>query len=185
MSRRWNSMSEAERAELCRRFALALAADELAAPDPPAGTRPPRFDELYAAALDPVSALDASLSGRLTADAAARAAFEAALRDNALCWFPVAAAAAGGGSADDVREEDGFRVWIRPSSAGDGQVYVLVRAAEGRAGKPAALVALPPDGPPASVVLPEDIDGVYQVIAREESALVRAIRDPAAKLALR
>lgn len=184
MNGRWNSMSEAERAGLRRRFALALAADELAAPDPPAGTRPPRFDELYTAALDPVSTLDASLSGFLTADAAARSAFEAVLRDNALCWFPVAAAA-GGGSADDVREEGGFRVWIRPSSAGDGQVYVLVRAAEGRAGKPAALVALPPGGPPASVALPGDIDGVHQVIAREDSALVRAIRDPAAKLALR
>ena len=176
-------MSEAERAGPRRRFSLAFAADELAVPDPPAGSRPPRFDELYAAALDPVSALDASLSGPLTGDAAARAAFVAVLRDNALCRFPVAAAA--GGNADDVREEGGFRVWIRPSSAGDGQVYVLVRAVEGRAGKPAALVALPPDGPPASVVLPEDIDGVHQVIAREDSAPVRAIRDPAAKLALR
>ena len=120
---------------------MALAADELVDPDPPPGTRPPRFDELYAAALNPASALDASLSGSLTADAAARAAFEAMLRDNALCWFPVAAAA-GGGSADDMREEGGFRVWIRPSSAGDGQVYVLIRATEGRAGKPAAKLAL-------------------------------------------
>ena len=183
MSRRWNAMSEAERAGLRRRFALALAADELAPPDPPPGTRPPRFDELYAAALDPVSALDASLSDALTDDAAARATFEAVLRDNALCWFPVAAAAAGG--ADDMREEDGFRVWVCPSSVGDGQVYVLVRAAEGRTGKPTELVALPPDGPPEFVALPEDIDGVYQVIAREESVLVRAIRDPASKLALR
>lgn len=88
MNGRWNSMSEAERAGLRRRFALALAADELAVPDPPAGTRPPRFDELCAAALDPVSALDASLSGFLTADAAARSTFEAVPRDNALCWLP-------------------------------------------------------------------------------------------------
>ena len=183
MSRRWKAIPEAERAALRCRFALTLAADGLAAPDPPPGTRPPRFDELYAAALDPASALDAPLSGALAADVDSRAAFAAVLRDYAVCWFPPAVAAAGGGL--DMREADGFRVWIRPSSADASQVYVLVRAAEGRAGKPTALVALPPDGPPASVALPEDIDGVYQVIVREESALVRAIRDPASKLALR
>lgn len=180
MSRRWSTMAETETAAVRRRFAAALAADELAAPEAPHGARPPRFDELYAAALDPV----AGLGGALAADAGARAEFEAVLRDVSVCWFPVAAAAAGGDGLDS-REEQGFRIWVRPSSAEDGQVYVLIRAAEGIDAKPSALVVMPPDGRPVSVALPEGIDGVYQLIAREDSALVRAVRDPGSRLALR
>ena len=186
MSRRWMAISEAERDAMTRRFALGLAAEALAAqPAPPdTGVRPPRFDELYAAARDPVASLAGPLALALAADPGARLAFEALLRDHSLCWFPPAAAAAGEEGLDS-REEAGFRVWLRPSSAGPDQVYVLIRLAEGRAGKPSALVALPPGGPPVCAALPEDIDGVYQLIEREDSALVRAVRDPASKLALR
>ena len=184
MSRRWSTMAETETDAVRRRFAAALAADELAAPEAPHGARPPRFDELYAAALDPVAGLGGALAGALAADAGARVEFEAVLRDVSVCWFPVAAAAAGGDGLDS-REEQGFRIWVRPSSAGDGQVYVLVRAAEGIDAEPSALVVMPPDGRPVSVALPEGIDGVYQLIAREDSALVRAVRDPGSRLALR
>ena len=97
MSRRWSTMAETETAAVRRRFAAALAADELAAPEPPHGARPPRFDELYAAALDPVAGLGDALAGALADDAGARAEFEAIIRDVSVCWFPVAAAAAGGG----------------------------------------------------------------------------------------
>lgn len=184
MSRRWSTMAETETAAVRRRFAAALAADELAAPEPPHGARPPRFDELYAAALDPVAGLGDALAGALADDAGARAEFEAIIRDVSVCWFPVAAAAAGGGGLD-VREEQGFRIRVRPSSAEDGQVYLLIHAVEGIDAKPSVLVAMPPDGPPVRVALPEDIDGVYQLIAREDSALVRAVRDPDSRLALR
>ena len=185
MSRRWSAIGDAERTAMARRFALELAADDLASGEAPAllTERPLRFDELYAAAVDPVGALGERLSARLAEDPTSRAAFEAVLQDRALCWFPAAAAASGGDL--DMREEDGFRVWIRPSSAGGNQVYVLIRAAEGRTGTPSALVALPSEGRPASAALPEAIDGVYQLIERADSALVRAIRDSASKLALR
>ena len=185
MSLRWSMIPEAERAAMCRRFAVDLAADELAAGEAPAlaEARPLRFDELYVAAVDPIAALGEMFSSRLAADEDSRATFEALLRDSAVCWFPAAAAASDGGL--DVREEEGFRIWIRPSSAGGDQVYVLIRAAQGRSKMPVALVALPPDGPPERAALPEAIDGVYQLIERANSGLVRAIRNPASKLALR
>lgn len=185
MSRRWSTLSEPERGRVQRRFALSLAADALAAPEePPEGVRPPRFDQLYAAARGPLTALTEPLAAALAADAGARATFEALLRDGSLCWFPLAAAAAGQAGLD-AREEAGFRIWIRRSSAGNDQVYVLIRAGEGADARPTAVVALPPDGPPVCAPLPDDIDGVYQLIEREDSPLVRAIRDPASKLALR
>ena len=84
-----------------------------------------------------------------------------------------------------MREEDGFRIWISPSSTGDDQVYVLIRAAEARIGTPSVLVALPSKGQPVCAALPEAIDGVYQLIERADSALVRALRDSSSKLALR
>lgn len=182
MSPSWDMFTEAERDAARRRFALALAADGLADPQTaPAGPRPARFDELHAAAADPASALDGRLAATLAADAGRRAAFEGLLRGNAVCWFPAAAAA---GAGLDAREEDGFRVWLRPSSAGAGQTYVLVRLAEGRDAAASALVALPPGGPPARAILPEEIDGIHQLVEPGDSALVRAVRDPAAKLAL-
>ena len=173
MSPAWNAMNESARRAARRRFAVETAAAALADPDPPRAPRPPRFDELYAACANPAPAALARTAG-------ARAAFEALLRDTALCWFPVAAAAASGGL--DARACEGFRIWIRPSNV-VGQAYVLVRAAAGA--RPSALVACPPGGAPVSATLPEDVDGVYQLVAREDSTLIRAIRDPAATLALR
>ena len=185
MSRRWSMMNDAERAAMSCCFAAELAADELAAGEARAEEegRPLRFDELHAAAMDPIAALGESVSARLAACAESRAEFEAVLRDCAICWYPAAAAAAGGEL--DSREGEGFRIWIRPSSAGSDQVYVLIRAEQGRAGTPVSLVALPPDGPHTSTALPEAIDGVYQLIERTDSALVRAIRNSASKFALR
>ena len=185
MSRKWSTLSEPERDGVQRRFALSLAADALAAPEePPEGVTRTRFNQLYAAARDPLAALTRPLATALAADPGARASFAALLQDGSVCWFPLAAAAAGPAGLD-AREEAGFRIWVRPSSAGKHQVYVLIRAAEGLAAKPTAIVALPPAGPPACAPLPDDIDGVYQLIEREDSPLVRAIRDPASKLALR
>ena len=185
MSPSWSSLPEPVRERMRRRFALSVAADALAAPEePPSEIRPPRFDELHAAARDPLAALTEPLAAALAADGRARAAFEALLRDGAVCWFPLAAAAAGPGGLDS-REEAGFRIRLRPSSAGHDQVYVLIDAGERGDVGPRAIVALPPAGPPVCVALPEDIDGVYQLIELEDSPLVRAIRDPASKLALR
>ena len=185
MSGSWSTLSEPERRRRRRRFALDVAADALTAQEaPPEGVRPPRFDQIYAAARDPVAALTEPLAAALAADGRARTAFEALLRDGAVCWFPLAAAAATPAGLD-AREESGFRIWLRPSSAGEDQVYVLIRDREERDVRPMAIIALPPTGPPVCAPLPEDIDGVYQLIEREDSPLVRAIRDPASKVALR
>ena len=185
MSRSWSTLTESKRQRLRRRFALDVAADALASQEgPPEGVRPRRFDQLYAAARDPVAALTEPVAAALAADGRARTAFEALLRDSAVCWFPLAAAAASSAGLD-AREESGFCIWLRPSSAGHDQVYVLIRDRENRDVRPMAIIALPPTGPPVCAPLPEDIDGVYQLIEREDSPLVRAIRDPASKLALR
>ena len=184
MSRLWSAVPESERETLYRRLALDLAVDELVPGEAAATARPPRFDELYAAALDPGGVLAPSFAPGLAAHPDSRRAFESLLRDTAICWFPAAAAAAGGDAGLVAREEDGFEISIRPSSADGDQVYILIRLAEGREGKPVALVAIPPSGAPLRAALPEDIDGVYQLIELGGSAIVRAIRDPAAKLAL-
>ena len=187
MNGKWSAIPPARRDAMRRRFTVLFAADLLAEPDaPPAppetGTRPLRFDELYEAATNPSVPLTGRVAGALEADPDLRAEFEALLEAHAVCWFPVAAAAAGEEGLGR-READGFRIHVRPSAAGAGQVYVLIRVEDGDA-KPAALVALPPDGPSLRVPLPEAIEGVYQLIEQEDSALVRAIRDPASKLAL-
>ncbi len=186
MSLKWSEIPEGERSAMDRRFEAGFAADELAAQEAPpgVGVRPPRFDELYAAAMDPRARLGGSLARALVLDPDARAAFEALLSDHSLCWFPAAAAAAGGEDLDS-RGEAGFRVWVRRSSADPDQVYVLIRVAEGNAARPAALVALPPGGEPLCAALPEDVDGVYQLIEREGSPLVRAVREPASRLSLK
>ena len=133
--------------------------------------------------LIPTEAMDEALTAALTADAGLSATFEALVREAALCWFPAAAAAADGEGLD-MRAEDGFSVQILPSSAEGDQVYVLIHCAEGRDSKPSALVVFPGEGGPVRAVLPEDIDGVYQLVERRDSPLVRAIRDPASRLAL-
>ena len=186
---RWSAIPRARRDAMRRRFADLLAADLLAEPDEPpplaAKMRPVRFDELYEAASNPAAPIAPRVAGALGADpGGVRAEFEALLEANAACWFPAAAAAAGEEGLDR-READGGRIDIRPSAAGDGQVYVLIRTGDGaRHTKPVALVAVPPNGPPLRAPLPEDIEGVYQLIEHEDSALVRALRDPASKLAL-
>ena len=185
MNGKWSAISPARRDAMRRRFAILFAADLLAEPPAPpeTDTRPLRFDELYEAAANPAAPVAGHVAGAFAADPDLRAEFEALLEAHAVCWFPVATAAAGEEGLD-LREAGGFRIHVRPSAAGDGQVYVLIRVEDGRDAKPAALVALPPDGPPLRVPLPEAIEGVYQLIEQEDSALVRAIRDPASKLAL-
>ncbi|MDE0058143.1 MAG: hypothetical protein OXP07_08445 [Defluviicoccus sp.] len=184
MSRFWSAVPESEREALYRGLALDLAVDDLVPGEAAAATRPPRFDELYAAALDPDAAPAPSFAARFAARPESQRVFESLLRDTAICWFPVAAAAAGGDEGLVAREEDGFEISIRTSSADGDQVYILIRLPEGREGKPVALVAIPASGAPMRVALPEDIDGVYQLIELGDSTIVRAIRDPASKLAL-
>ena len=182
MSPRWSEITEEEREGLRHGLAVDLAADELASA-PAVATRKPRFDEIRAAALDPAGAMDESLAAALAVDAGIRATFEALVSEAALCWFP-AAAAASDGEGLDMRAEDGFSVQVLPSSADGGQVYVLIHCAEGRDAKPSALIVFPGEGTPVRTALPEDIDGVYQLVERRDSPLVRAIRDPASRLAL-
>ena len=184
MSPRWSEMEEDERTELRLHLAVDLAADELAfAPAPADTARRPRFDEIHAAALNPAEAMDEFLTAALTGDIETRATFETLVREAALCWFPAAAAAADGEGLEG-RAEDGFSIQILPSSAEGDQVYVLIRCAEGRDARPSALVVFPAKGAPVRAVLPEDIDGVYQLVEHGDSPLVRAIRDPASRLAL-
>ena len=182
MSRYWSAVPKSEREALYRRLALDLAVDDMVPGEAGADAmRPPRFDELYAAALDLDAVPAPSFPARLAAHAGSRRVFESLLRDTAICWFPAAAAAAGGGEGLVAREEDGFKISIRPSSADGDQVYILIRLAEGRDVKPVALVAIPAAGAPVRAALPEDIDGVYQLIELGDSAIARAIRDPASK----
>lgn len=184
MSRFWSAVPDSEREALYRRLALDLAIDDLVPAEAAAVTRPPRFDELYAAALDPDAEPAPSFAAGFAAHPDSQRAFESLLRDTAICWFPAAAAAADGDEGLVAREEEGFEISIRPSSADRDQVYILVELAEGRDVKPVALVAIPAHGTPVRATLPEDIDGVYQLIELGDAAIVRAIRDPASKLAL-
>ena len=182
MSPRWSEMTKDERETLRLRLAVDLAVDELASAPAVAACKP-RFDEIRAAALEPAGAMDESLAAALAVDAEIRATFEALVGEAALCWFPAAAAAADGEGLE-VRTEDGFSIEIHPSSAAGDQVYVLIRCAEGRDAKPTALVVFPGEGAPVRAVLPEDIDGVYQLVERRDSPIVRALHDPASRLAI-
>ena len=185
MSPRWSEMTKVEREKLRLRLAVDLAADELVSTPAPTdtATRKPRFDEIHAAALDPAGSMDERIVAALAADVGLSATFESLICDAALCWFPVAAAAADD-EGIEMRAEDGFSIQILPSSAENAQVYVLIRCAEGRDAQPSALVIFPGEGAPVRTALPEDIDGVYQLLDHFDSPLVRAIRDPGSRLAL-
>ncbi len=185
MSRKWNEIPEAEKQDMRHRFDVLLTADLLIDPEEPfqEENRPVRFDEIYTIATDPGAPIDGRISGALESNVRLKRDFEALLESTAICWFPVAAAAAGIDGLDE-REEDGFGLRIRASSAGDDQVYVMIRLKEGWDKMPAALVALPPDSAPVRIPLPEEIDGVYQLIEASDSAIVTAIRDPKSRLAL-
>jgi hypothetical protein len=185
MSRKWNEIPDVEKQEMSHLFDVRLTADLLIDPEEPpqVENRPVRFDEIYEIAIDPKATIDGRISRALETDARLKRDFEALLESTAICWFPVAAAAAGVDGLDE-REEDGFGLRIRTSSAGDDQVYVMIRLKEGWDIPPTALVALPLDQAPVRVPLPEEIDGVYQLIEAVDSAIVKAIRDPKSRLAL-
>lgn len=185
MSRKWNEIPEAEKQRMRHRFDVLLTSDLLIDPEEPpqAENRPVRFDEIYRIATDPAAPIDRRICDALDSDARLKRDFESLLEAASICFFPVAAAAAGVDGLDE-REEDGFRLRIRASSAGDDQVYVTIRLKEGWDRPPTALVALPSGQAPVRVPLPEDIDGVYQLIEPADSPVVKAIRDPNSSLVL-
>ena len=185
MSPKWCEMTEVERETLRLGLAVELAADDLVHAHAPADivARRPRFDEIHAAVFNPIGTMDEGIEAALAADAGIRATFEALVHDAAICWFPVAAAAADDEGLD-MRAEDGFSIEILPSSTESDQVYVLIRCAEGRDIKPSVLVVFPGEGAPVRTALPEDIDGVYQLVEHRDSPVVRSLRDPASRLAL-
>lgn len=185
MSRKWNEIPDVEKQQMRDRFDVLLTADLLIEPDEPlqAEERPVRFDEIYRIATDPMALIDPRISEALETDARLKQDFEGLLETASICFFPVAAAAAGTDGLVE-REEDGFRLRVRASSAGDDQVYVTIRLKEGWDRLPTAFVALPQGHAPVRVPLPEDIDGVYQLIEAADSTIVEAIRDPKSRLAL-
>ena len=185
MSKNWNEIPDVEKQEMSHRFDVLLAADLLIDPEEPPREedRPVRFDEIYEIATNPGAIIDVRVANAFKTDARSRRDFEALLKSTAVCWFPVAAAAAGIDGLNE-REDDGFGLRIRASSAGDDQVYVMIRLKEGQVNPPTALVAISPDESPVRIPLPEEIDGVYQLIEAVDSPIVRAIRDPKSRLAL-
>ena len=185
MSKNWLEISVEEKQSMRQRFDLLHAADMLADTEElrDQEERPVRFDEIYSVATDPNAVIDSRISTALSTNASLKLDFEALLELNAICWFPVAVAAAGVDALEE-REENGFSIRIRRTRAADDQVYVLIRLKEGWEELPKALVAIPNDGSPVRLTLPEEIDGVYQLIEAANSLLVAAIGDPKSRLAL-
>ena len=184
MSPRWSEMEEDERTELRLHLALDLASDELAsAPEPADTARRPRFDEIHAAALNPAEAMDESLTAALTGDIEARATFETLVREAALCWFPAAAAAADG---EGTRYARGRRVFDSDSPVERrGRSGLRVDPLRGRPRRQ-TLGAGRVSGQrrPRARGAARRHRRVYQLVEHRDSPLVRAIRDPASRLAL-
>jgi len=194
MSMKWSELSEEARAEIGRDLDAALTADLLSEPAAPAAAEASysavdevaprvRFHDLYAALNGPESRMPPRIARGLLVDRRLRADFDALVRATALTTAPAAAAAAGVGQLDG-REEADFSLRLTPSRADGTQIYVTLRPKTAFDRPPGFLLAMPADGAPIKAALPEEIDGVYQLLLEEGDPLISALRDPKTEIAI-
>ncbi|MFN3076594.1 MAG: hypothetical protein ABT940_06930 [Alphaproteobacteria bacterium] len=97
-------------------------------------------------------------------------------------WYGARAAAAASSGTLDVREGNGFRLRLKTSRAGSGQVYLIIDLTDDR--QPTSMVLHGPLGEYVKMALPAAQDGVIQVLTDGASEEIRLLRDPETELFL-
>ncbi len=116
---------------------------------------------------------DAAIERALGDDAELRAAFDRLLDKTAV---PALAAAA---ASDDAfsRTAQGYRLRLERSRAEPTQFYVIIEPLAEGGTPPRALFIRFPDNRRRKFVLPEEHEGVIQLIESEDSEIVQSLRD--------
>jgi len=134
----------------------------------------PGFTQLYAYAHDPAYAPSSNLLLALSHDLRLRRDFNRLISKQALAAFPRAAAA----STGDIqqREEDGFRLTLKPSRADPAQVYLIIESID-RDESPHLMFVQTEEEPVYRLVLEEFQDGEAQILLNEQEDIVKALRN--------
>ncbi|MDP6404795.1 MAG: hypothetical protein QF797_06280 [Alphaproteobacteria bacterium] len=139
------------------------------------------FSRLYAYATGARSE-DAEVEAALARNDGLRRDFQRLLERAAPYYMPQVAAASTGPIT--TREGAGCRIRLEPSRAETGQIYVIVEL-DDKAAQPMTMFVVDGDGQTLRLPLPAARDGVIQILAGEESDLVKALSDLKSEVYLR
>ncbi len=183
MSKKWSSLDPQKKNGIAAVFEAITTIDALSeavADGPEKGKT--SFRDLVAWINGPPVALPSSIKMAFLANPALRRDFDRLLERSALCKGERAAAASTG--LLDTREGKGFRVRLKPSRGAKGQVYILFEFTSALPVAPETLVVTASDGECARLPLSAPQDSAIQILADEDSDVVRLLRDPKSEIFL-
>jgi len=183
MTARWNSLSPEQRKLAEATFDARETMDRLSGAaaegiEPAVG-----IQDLFDYATKPTAAGDGAVVDALAASPRLRADLDRILERTALYRFPLAAAASSG--AVMQRDGEGYRIELRVSKAAQDQTYVSIALGTGVTAEPRAMLIQPPGEAPIKQDLGPPVNGTIQILARSDSDLVRALKDPKTEVYLR
>jgi hypothetical protein len=132
------------------------------------------FSDLYSFVTSSDSMMDEKLERALEQDGRLRGELDRLLERTAVYRFPKLAAASSGKA--DHRGGEGFLIRLKQSRAEQTQTYVIIELAPDFPEAPKILFLRSAPDRYIKHPLPEAHDGVIQVLAEEDSDLVRALR---------
>ena len=178
----WKNLNSRQKEAAEAVFDALTTVDALTAPD--AGTqRRVGHADLYAYATHSGRGMDESLRRALAESPMLRRDLERIIDRQSLYHFPRVAAASSGAVTE--REGDGFRIRFRESKAAKGQTYVIIEIDEPANGTPRSLFMCGADRHYGKIELPEEQDGVIQLLLDNSSADLKALRDVQTEIFIR
>jgi len=183
MTARWNALSPEQKKLAESTFDARETMDRLAGAAEEGVEPVVGIQALFDYATKPAAAADRAVVDALAASPRLRADLDRILAGTAFYRFPLAAAASSG--AVTRRDGEGYRIELRVSKAAQDQTYVSIALGAGVTTEPRAMLVQPPDGAPVKHDLGPPVNGTIQILARSDSDLVRALKDPKTEVYLR
>ena len=139
--------------------------------------------DLYAYATRPERGMDETLRHALDTDPALRRDLDRMIDRQAIYHFPRVAAASSG--AVKEREGEGFKIRFRESKAAEGQTYVIIEIEDPASAAPRSLFLCGTDKHYGKIELPDEQDGVIQLLLDNDSEALMALRDVKTEIFIR
>lgn len=178
----WKDLNPRQKMAAEALFDALTTVDALGAPAAGAARRAGHA-ELYAYATRPERGMDESLRRALDESPALRRDLERMLDRAALYHFPRVAAASTGAVTE--REGEGFKIRFRESKAAAGQTYVIIEIEDPASATPRSLFLCGTDRHYGKIELPEEQDGVIQLLLDSGSDELMALRDVRTEIFIR